>query len=182
MSRPLSVPAEPCCCAPPAEPCSPAGEELPDCPSLPEGGLPDELLLEEDELLLDELLLEELLLLDEELLEDGLPEEEGGVELGVDGGVGVWGVVGLLALGQPLSNTQAPAMAASFARLLCCALLNAIRSDHFFRIHWLAGFQARAEFRPAQFAHQPVGSGSVDFVFINPFQIHNPSFFCHPEF
>ncbi len=54
-------------------------------------------------------LLELLGLLDEELLGDpeldgGAPDDDGGVELGVDGG---WGVVGLLALGHPLSSRQA---------------------------------------------------------------------------
>ena len=74
-------------------------------PSLP-GGWPAELLGE----LLDELLAE----LSEELLEellDGLPLLlGGGVELGVEG---VWGVVGVLALGQPPSTRQALAIAAS---------------------------------------------------------------------
>ena len=71
-------------------------------------------------------------LLDDGLLEDGLlggleldggePEELGGVELGGDGGCGV---VGLLALGQPLSRKQAQVIPASrindclFIVLLC---------------------------------------------------------------
>lgn len=57
----------------------------------------------------------ELLELLEELL-DGLPlllgGGVGGVELGVEG---VWGVVGVLALGQPASSRQVPAMTASCA-------------------------------------------------------------------
>jgi hypothetical protein len=179
MSRspPPAVPAEPCCCAPPAEPCSPAGDELPDSPALPDGGLPDEALLG---LLLEELLLGELLLLEELLLEELLDDEE--LELGVDGGVGVCGVVGLLALGQPLSNTQALAMAASFARLFCCALFNAISPDHFFGIHRFAVLETGTEFRLAQFAHQAVGLSGVDLVFINPLQVYHTTFFCHPEF
>ena len=171
--------ADPCCCAPPAEPCSPGGDELPDSPSLPDGGLPDEALLGLllEELLLEELLLEELLLLLEELLDD---EEE--LELGVDGGVGVCGVVGLLALGQPLSKTQAAAMAASFARLFCCALFNAISPDHFFGIHRFAVLETGTEFRLAQFAHQAISLSGVDLVFINSLQVHHAPLVCHPEF
>ena len=96
------------------EPSAPAWPWLPDCsPELldcsPE--LLDcspELLEEELEL---ELLEEELELLDELLL-GGLLLVDGGVELGVDGG---WGVVGLLALGQPLNNRQAQPTPASFS-------------------------------------------------------------------
>ena len=101
-------------------------ELLPLWPWLP-GGLPGLLcgellpeLLDEDELLeelLEELLDEELLLdglLDgEELLgglEGGLLEGDEGLELGVDGGCGV---VGLLALGHPARSAQAHATAAS---------------------------------------------------------------------
>lgn len=86
----------------------------------PEGGigllLPgDELLdeleeLEDDELLCDELLEDELLddeLLDDELLEELLEDEDG------EGGVGICGVVGLLALGQPVSTKQAAVTAAA---------------------------------------------------------------------
>ena len=65
---------------------------------LPDGGLL-ELWLLDDWLLEDELLGEELL--GEELLELEL-------ELGELGGCGIVGVVGLLALGQPVSTIQAP--------------------------------------------------------------------------
>ena len=99
------------------EPSAPAWPGLPDCsPELPDCSpelldcspelldCSPELLEEELEL---ELLEEELELLDELLL-----LVDGGVELGVDGG---WGVVGLLALGQPLNNRQAQPTPASFS-------------------------------------------------------------------
>jgi len=101
------------------EPSAPAWPGLPDCsPELPDCSpelldCSPELLEEELEL---ELLEEELELLDELLLGGlllgGLLLVDGGVELGVDGG---WGVVGLLALGQPLNNRQAQPTAASFS-------------------------------------------------------------------
>jgi hypothetical protein len=97
------------------EPSAPAWPWLPDCsPELLEGepGLPEEELeLLEEELEL-ELLEEELELLDELLLEGLLLLVDGGVELGVEGG---WGVVGLLALGQPLNNRQAQPTPAIFS-------------------------------------------------------------------
>ena len=70
---------------------------------LPDGGLL-ELWLLDDWLLEDELLGEELL--GEELLGEELLELE--LELGELGGCGIVGVVGLLALGQPVSTIQAP--------------------------------------------------------------------------
>lgn len=88
----------------------PLAEDSPLSPWLPEELLEGELLLELDEELLLELLelLEELL--DDELL---LEEDDGGELLGVEGGEGVCGVVGLLALGHPASNRQAQASPAS---------------------------------------------------------------------
>ena len=85
-----------------APPADSLADSDPAVSSLP-GGWPAELLGE----LLDELsdeLLDELL--------DGLPLllGGGGVELGVEG---VWGVVGVLALGQPPSTRQTLAIAAS---------------------------------------------------------------------
>ena len=105
--------------------CAPAlADSAPDSPPALAGGVLDalsaEVWLAEAELsagwpgeleLLEELL-EELL---DELL-DGLllllGGGVGGVELGVEG---VWGVVGVLALGQPASSRQVPAMTASCA-------------------------------------------------------------------
>ena len=106
---PLWPDCEPLFC--PAGGAPPADEALPDSCSLLEDWL--ELLLLGGELL-DELLLE----LSLELLDGleglgGLLEGEGGLELGVEGGEGVCGVVGLLALGQPTNNRQAQASPAS---------------------------------------------------------------------
>jgi hypothetical protein len=86
-------------CAPdsePADPSAPGGEleGLPSWPSLPDA-LSDDWLEELLEELLDELL-------------GGV----GGVEEGV-GGVGGWGTVGVLALGQPTSSRQMLEMPAS---------------------------------------------------------------------
>ncbi|MGD2007208.1 MAG: hypothetical protein PVJ95_02960 [Cellvibrionales bacterium] len=95
-----------------------------------EGGelLPDELELEELELLLDELelLLDELELeLDE--LELELDELDGGVDALGEGGVGVEGLEGVLALGHPASSATATTM-----REACPALRvnGLIMADH----------------------------------------------------
>lgn len=95
-----------------------------------DGELPDWLLDELEALgeelleLLDELLellelLEELLELLDELLEELLDGLEGlGMDAEGDGGVGGWGMVGLLALGQPVSTRHSPREPALSARVL----------------------------------------------------------------
>ena len=97
-----------------------------------------------------------------ELLGD--PEDEGGelellggVALGIDGG---WGVVGLLALGQPVSSTQADTIAAKpragwrFARCLRVGLLgNFVGMNNSLSAHWLKALKSRAKPGSAQLAH-----------------------------
>jgi hypothetical protein len=90
----------------PDSPGEPLEDWLPDSPWLLEGLPDDSLALLEEELLLEELL-DELL---EELLEELLLGGGGLLLLGGGGVVGGGcGVVGLLALGQPLSSRQAQA-------------------------------------------------------------------------
>jgi hypothetical protein len=101
------------------------------------GELLDEELLELDEELLE--LDEELLELEEELLEEG----EDGLEVGVEG---VCGVVGLLALGQPLSSRQAQASPASCNAVRDVALINNVGFDNFFSLYWLARLKTGPEF------------------------------------
>ncbi len=141
---------------------------------LPELGEP--LALEElpvlDELELEELELEELEL--EELLE--LDELELGELL--DGGVvlGVWGVVGLLALGQPASNRQAQASAAGGAnrdRGVVRVLPDFIISGHVFNGDWLAHGQRRAKPGFSQFAHDAVYLAAAQVVFVEALQVAN---------
>ena len=115
---------------------------LPWLPAPPWEELLDGLLLEEllDELLLEELLLDELLL---ELLLDELLLE-GALVLGVEG---VWGVVGLLALGQPVRSRQAQTAISGAANSLvsCAVLFDLIGPDNLLRVHWFPLLEARAE-------------------------------------
>ena len=130
------------------------------------GAAPSLELLELSELL--ELLelsepLELLGLLDEELLgapelDGGAPDDDGGVELGADGG---WGVVGLLALGQPVSSQQAQAIpvhvtAGRMNALYCGILLGAdfIRMGHFLGHDRVHRFKPRTKWGRTQFAHE----------------------------
>ena len=153
------------------------GGELLACPWLPppEDWLP--WLLLEDELLDEELLDDELLL---ELLEDELLLEEGALVLGVDG---VWGVVGLLAMGQPLRSRQAQAGSASLAIQGVPVLFNFISPDNFLGLHRLTGFQARPEPGFAQLAHHAVSPGPIDvLVIVDPLQVNHPAALGNPEF
>ena len=153
---------------------------LPDCPwlLLEDWLLDEELLLEE---LLDELLEDELLeLLEDELLEEELLGEEGALVLGVEG---VCGVVGLLALGQPLRSRQAHAGNANRANHLACVLVNFIGPDDFLRIHRLPVLETRPEPGFAQLAHNAVGVGAVDlFVVVDTLQIYHPATLVNPKF
>ena len=175
----MPLPWVPACCGgllPPAGDCAwlPPWEELLAWPSpvLPEEGLPVDELLEDDELLLGE----ELLL---ELLEEGLLGD-GALVLGVDG---VWGVVGLLALGQPLSNRQAQADSASAAYHGVPVLVDFIGPDNFLRSHRLPLVETRPEACFAQLPHNAVGPCLVDvLVIVNPFQVHHPAALGNPEF
>lgn len=146
---------------------------------LPEDWLPDEELLG-GELLEDELLDDELL--DDELLDDELLLEllEGELVLGVDG---VCGVVGLLALGQPLSSRQAHAGSDSLAIHLIPLSINCICPDNLLRRYRFPGLQSRPEPGVTQCAHDPVGVGPVGLlIFVDPFQVDDPAAFVHPEF
>ena len=107
---------------------------------------PAELLEEGLELLGGELLDEELLELDEELLEldeELLEEGEDGLEVGVEG---VCGVVGLLALGQPLSSRQAQASPASCNAVRDVPLINNVGFDNVFSLYWLSRLKTGPEF------------------------------------
>ena len=95
--------------------------------------LGDELLELDEEELLDELLEDELEeLLDEELLEEELDELLGELGDGMEG-VGIDGVVGVEALGQPVSTTHrptAPAAAMACRRGRCLPVCNVIGHYH----------------------------------------------------
>ena len=161
-----------------AWPCSP--------PSLPAALLSWPLSLAE---LLEELLaelLEELCeALSAELLEDelGLPLLLGGGVGGVEEGVdGVWGVVGVLALGQPESNRQAQATAARRASTGPGLLFDIICPDQFFRRYRLLALEAGTEPDVAQIAQQAQRHVVQVGVVVQPLQVLHPAARIHVEF
>jgi hypothetical protein len=138
------------------------------------------LLLEElldDSLELLEDLLDELLLGGGGLLLGGVLE---GAALGVGGGV--CGVVGLLALGQPLSSRQAQASPPSLRSNPCIVLFDDIGPDKFFRLYWFARLKTWAESGFAQFAHQAIGFAIALGIFVQPLQVNHAPAVIHPEF
>lgn len=153
----------------------PFAGELPDSPWLLDwDSLPDwdwDWLLE----LLDEELLLELL----ELLLDGLLLLGGGVELG---GVGVCGVVGVLALGHPLSSRQAQVSPPTLRSNLCIALVDIIGPDKFFRLYWLSRIKPRSKRCFTQLAHQAVGRSVTALAFIQALQVYHASAVTDSEF
>lgn len=155
----------------------PLAEDSPLSPWLPEELLEGELLLElDDELLLELLELLEELLDDELLLEE---DDDGELVLGVEG---VWGVVGLLALGHPASNRQAQASPASLMAGRRSGLFNVVRSDNFLRPDRLTRLEAGPESGFAQFPYQPVGLALRRVVFVHTLKVHHPAFRAYPEF
>ena len=144
-----------------------AGELAVGCPLLLGGE--EELSADSCELLLGglcELLLDELSELLEGLLGGGLEGLLGGLLLGLEGGEelggeGGCGVVGLLALGQPLRIRHRPAAPAAFsARLIDIVVLPfrcVICPDYTFCRHRITIFESRPEPCAPQLAHKSVG-------------------------
>lgn len=148
--------------------------------------LPDELLLAEllpEELLLDELLLDELLL-DELLLDELLGELGDGRE--ALGGEGMLGVVGVLALGQPLSRAHSPAAprarASGFLVPSVLPVVDVIGYHQSGCFHRHSIRDARPEGRLAQAAHDVIGLVVKGGIFIQPVQIHDLAAGAHSEF
>ncbi len=104
----------------------------------------------------------------------------GGEALGVAGG---WGMVGLLALGQPLSNRQAQPDSASETYHGVPVLVDFIGPDNFLRNNRLASVETRPEPCFAQLPHDAVGPCLVDvLVVVNPFHVHHTAALGNPEF
>lgn len=147
----------------------------------PEGGVLDEDELEEGELLLEDWLLEEL----DELLEELLLEEllDDGAELGVDGGCGM---VGLLALGQPLRAPHAAPTRVSLIstprRFFPLPACRVICPTQCIGVHRLTAFEARPEPGLAQLPDQAVGLGFVFHAVVDPVDIDHPAAGADPEF
>lgn len=141
-----------------------------------------ELLLE----LLSDLLCDSLL----ELLDDGLDGGElelGGGGLEELGGVGSCGVVGLLALGQPLNNMQAqvmPAARPSWRPLTgrLGLLGNFIGIGNILGAHGHLILESRAKRCDAQLAHQAIGFALKLLVLVQPFKLSDPALFSNSKF
>jgi len=158
--------------------------EAPLAPELDEELLDDdwlELLLEDEVLELDELDEEELLDELDELLEEDDDALEGG-----DGMVGGWGVVGVLALGQPVRiATQAPPaikFRSSCNVRSCSPLGNVIGPAKSFRLYRQTVTDARTKRSLAQATHDVVGHGVVLRIFIEAGEIDDPTPLRDPEF
>ncbi len=117
-------------------------------------------------------LLADELLLDVEL--DGGADEGivGGEALGVAGG---WGMVGLLALGQPLSNRQAEAATAAAPSNRVNSLVYVIGPDQFICPRRLARDETGPEMRIAQVPHQPNCRTIGLRVLIQALQVNHPT-------
>ena len=169
------------------EPLSPdGGLEAPavDGAELLGDGLPELWLLDDSLLelwLLDDCELEDWLLEDELLWEELLE-----LELEELGGCGIVGVVGLLALGQPVSATQAPTARPScisrmgVARLL--PLCRVIGPNAYLCLHWLHTLEPRPEAGLAQLPHQAVGLRLVFQIVVEPGQVNDPAARRYHEF
>ena len=148
-----------------AEPSAPGGELE---------GLPSWLSLVEA---LSDDWLEELL---DELLE-GLLGGVGGVEDGV-GGVGGWGVVGVLALGQPTSSRQTRQIPANCSSKRLFRWFDVICPNQFVSHHRFSCLKPGSKFRAAQQPHQANGRGVHILVGIQPDQVYHPAAAVHSEF
>jgi len=92
-------------------------------------------------------------------------------------------VVGLLALGQPLSSRQIQASPPSLRSRSQMVLFNVKCPDNFFRLYWLSCLETRPELRFAQRTHQAGARRGVAFLtFIQALQIDHSSALTHAEF
>ena len=123
----------------------------------------------------------------ERLEDDG--EADGALAEG-DGGLGAWGLVGLLAPGHPLSARQAASARAAEqlacaargsmrrARLPVCGVIGPAKSPGADR-HAVA--EAGPEWCFAQAAHNFVGLRVVLRVLVEPLEVHHATAFRNPE-
>lgn len=128
----------------------------------------------------------------EELAEERL-EDDGEVDEALaegDGGLGAWGLVGLLAPGHPLSARQAASARA--AEKLACAARDSMRRARL-PVGGVIGpaqspgadrhavAEAGPEWCFAQAAHNFVGLRVVLRVLVEPLQVHHATAFGNPE-
>lgn len=106
--------------------------------------------------------------------------EGGGVLPG--GGVGgVWGWVGLLAVGQPDRIRQRPSVPAMLHQRPSEALLNIERFNKFFRLYGLSRLETRPEGGPAQLPHQARGLSVLRLIIIHSLHVLHPAIVAHTE-